>query len=100
MKKFATVLALSTALSAPAFATDLNSLVQSGTVPYSWTGLYVGIHGGYADGEWDGKLIHDKGKGPYQQAPTPLWGDDGDRSNSGEGWLFGGQIGYNRQHGQ
>jgi outer membrane immunogenic protein len=50
--------------------------------PFSWAGLYVGVHAGYSwsDIEWqEGAFLG---------------------SHDGEGWLAGGQIGYNLQTGR
>ena len=50
--------------------------------PFSWSGLYIGAHAGYgwSDVKWDDAL----GPGDHQ----------------GNGWLAGGQVGYNVQSGQ
>jgi outer membrane immunogenic protein len=60
--------------------------------PFSWTGLYLGAHGGYAWGEWNGNMIY-----------TPATGGDGFDAGSktidSEGALAGGQIGFNVQSG-
>jgi outer membrane immunogenic protein len=54
-------------------------VVPDDVSPFSWTGLYVGVHGGYgwSDIYWPGSVSH-----------------------SGEGWLAGGQIGFNLQAGR
>lgn len=49
---------------------------------YSWTGFYVGIHGGYGWSRLTG---------------TGTFGTD---SITAKGWLAGGQVGYNYQFGQ
>jgi outer membrane immunogenic protein len=50
--------------------------------PFSWSGLYIGAHVGYGWSDVD-----------WQSAIPP-------GSHDGEGWLAGGQIGYNVQKGQ
>lgn len=57
-----------------------------------WTGLYVGAHAGYGWGEWDGEPIYDPGTGPF-----PIFEDQA--AIDSEGWLGGGQIGFNKQFG-
>ena len=52
---------------------------------YDWTGFYIGAHGG---GGWSRKC--------FTVVPANL--DDG--CHDGDGWLAGGQIGYNLQSGQ
>jgi len=49
---------------------------------FSWSGLYLGVHGGYGWTRWTG---------------TGALGTD---SVNGNGWLAGGQIGYNYQTGR
>lgn len=61
---------------------------------YDWTGLYLGIHGGYADADWDGDLTYDPGTGPMPE----LWDDPG-QAIDGDGWLGGVQVGFNKQFG-
>ncbi|MFP3945157.1 MAG: outer membrane protein [Alphaproteobacteria bacterium] len=60
-----------------------------------WTGVYFGIHGGYATGEWDGRLATTAGDPP----PPDAGFSDPTQAIDGDGWLAGGQIGYNWQHG-
>ena len=57
----------------------------------SWTGLYVGGHAGYAWGRSDGDLTFDPGTGPI------VVFDPSHRRIDAEGWLAGGQIGFNYQ---
>ena len=62
--------------------------------PYSWTGFYVGIHGGGAwfDKDWF-----------YPCSATNLLippCDLAQGGHSGSSWLAGGQIGFNYQVGQ
>src|SRR5262245_32818956 len=81
--------AASLALAPAAWAADLGSgprRVNTDTAPYdapfSWTGLYVGAHLGYAFSDID-------------------WQEKGfDGSHSADGAVAGGQIGYNIQMGR
>lgn len=59
----------------------------------SWTGPYIGIHGGWASGDWDGKLETTAGNPVDNYAGY----EDPFRSLEGDGWNGGGQIGYNIQ---
>jgi opacity protein-like surface antigen len=59
------------ALASSAMAADLPrkappvSPVQS-VQAANWTGLYVGVHGGYSWGRWNGDLTFDPGGGPIE----------------------------------
>jgi len=55
-----------------------------------WSGLYLGVHGGYAGGEYDGTLTIDGGGAGF---PNP------DQIVEGDGLIGGGQLGYNFQSG-
>ena len=76
-----------------AFALSLASTVSANAYgpPFSWTGLYVGVNGGYSWGRADlgvsGTVVVDD---------FPIEGTVSDRANV-NGWLGGGQIGYNVQ---
>lgn len=59
----------------------------------SWTGLYIGAHGGWATGEWAGVPVYDPGTGPF-----PVFSPE-EREIDSSGWLGGGQIGFNKQSG-
>jgi len=72
----------------------LSSTVVRADHPFSWTGLYIGAHGGWATGGWDGTLTYDPGTGPLAGVFDPAG-----RSITAEGWLGGGQIGFNVQSG-
>lgn len=61
--------------------------------PHIWSGFYVGIHGGYADGEWDGKI------GYSDAYKYPDGFDRKGKTNEADGWLGGLQVGYNVQRG-
>jgi len=92
-------LLLSTSL---ASAADLGGPIYGGSmkddfvapIP-SWTGLYFGGHVGYGWGEWDGET---QGTG----APQPTNGgfSDPHRTLDADGWLGGGQLGFNWQAGK
>jgi outer membrane immunogenic protein len=89
MNKLLSALAAATItiISVPAIAADLPArrmpvkAVPVAPATYNWTGLYVGVHAGYAWGE----LTSDVNTA-VDHEPT--------------GGLFGGQIGYNWQSGQ
>mgnify|MGYP000364283309 CR=1 FL=1 len=80
----AAVLALGTATTAQAADLDGPSRYSSGAAyrPFSWTGLYVGVHGGlgWTDADWN-----------FSNASL---------SHSGYGGLLGAQVGYNFQIGR
>ena len=58
----------------------------------NWSGVYVGAHAGRASGKWDGVLGYE-GNPDYENYSDPRQTLDAD------GWLAGGQIGFNRQIG-
>jgi outer membrane immunogenic protein len=63
----------------------------------NWTGLYLGIHGGYATGDWDGRLETTAGC-PNNCPPNKDAGyTDPTRSINGDGGLVGIDGGYNWQ---
>jgi len=59
--------------------------------PITWTGFYLGAHvgGGYADSDWTSR---------FDSGDVVHFGDT--FSHNPQGWLGGGQIGYNLQTGQ
>ena len=57
----------------------------------TWTGFYVGIHAGYAWGDWAGDLTFDPGTGPLFVFDPPH------RTINANGGVLGGQIGFNYQ---
>jgi outer membrane immunogenic protein len=80
---------------APASAADMP--VKAAPPPpvapiHNWTGLYVGGHAGYAWGRSDGNLTFDLGAGPLAGIFDPSH-----RTIDANGWLAGGQIGFNYQ---
>ena len=85
------------ALTTPATAADLTRKappavpVQQVQIAGNWAGLYVGVHGGYSWGRWDGDLYLDPGTGPVQSFSPSR------RTIDADGWLAGGQIGFNHQ---
>ena len=106
MQKFvnmAVVLALTTAISAPALAADMAMKAGPPSVVavYSWTGFYIGANAGYA---W-GKSNHDSsficenpGLCPVNvPANLALFTAIGTGSLSPSGFTGGGQAGYNWQ---
>src|SRR3978361_1619505 len=81
-------------LTAGAFAADLPSR-RVAPAPYvavpvfTWTGFYVGVNAGY------GFSDNDRNNGSYYGAGTTYYGNDSSR----DGFVGGGQIGYNYQIG-
>ncbi|HEX2840362.1 outer membrane protein [Hyphomicrobium sp.] len=61
----------------------------------NWSGLYVGVHGGYATGDWDVDLSKTTGALIYSDPFVP---DQRSLSDDG-GWLGGFQVGGNYQTG-
>jgi outer membrane immunogenic protein len=81
------------------FASGAAVAHADGPYPYvpplpNWTGVYVGGHAGYSWGRWDGALTHDAGLGPVAEIFDP-----DERTIGANGWLGGGQIGFNYQRG-
>jgi outer membrane immunogenic protein len=75
---------LAAAMAAPSFAADLPRPVYKAPIyvaPFSWTGFYIGVNGGYAWGHAD-----------WNNVNTSL-------SHNVDGALVGGTIGYNLQTG-
>jgi outer membrane immunogenic protein len=104
MNTKASLLGLLTAtlLSSTAFAADVYSgkdSMKDGGVFASktldWTGMYVGIHGGYAWGDMDVDLSHSSGAIHYNDK----FADPHQTLDGGEGAIAGIQIGFNRQRG-
>jgi len=82
MKKLLGATAVSLCLAAPAFAADMP--VKARPAPavaavYSWTGFYLGVHGGIGFGN------HDRSTGTFEN------------EYDSDGLTFGGQAGYNYQ---
>ena len=78
---------LAAAMASPSFAADFPRPVYKApaepyVAPFTWTGFYIGLNGGYAWGDAD------------------ISNAFGSFSTSGnDGWLIGGTIGYNLQTG-
>jgi outer membrane immunogenic protein len=101
MKKILMGVALATLIAAPASAADLPRRVPVTKAPaavvpvaYNWTGFYIGVHGGgvWGDKDWEVTAINGAGVG------FAAVGDTG--SHDLDGWLAGGQVGFNVQAGQ
>jgi outer membrane immunogenic protein len=92
MKKllFGSAMVAALAVAAPAMAADLPAAPPYqalAVVPlpiYDWTGFYVGLNGGYSWG---------RSKTDYTVTGFPLFSS----SQNLNGWVFGGQAGYNWQ---
>lgn len=69
-------------MASPSLAADLSRPLKAPAyiAPFSWTGFYVGINGGYGWAKSD-------------------WTGGGTASVSPKGWLVGGTLGYNLQTG-
>ncbi|MBJ7532862.1 porin family protein [Rhodomicrobium vannielii ATCC 17100] len=95
MKKILLTVASVVALSSSAFAADLyKGGLKDAPVyeaPATWTGFYVGAHGGYGFGDLDGQVFY--------KAPTGAISSDiaGKEKTDIDGGFGGGQIGYNKQ---
>src|SRR5438105_14836601 len=61
--------------------------------PPTWNGLYIGGNLGWGWARWSGELVYDAGLGPG--VPQPF--DPTHRTITGNGWLGGGQVGFNHQ---
>jgi len=87
MKRFVLASAIAALIAVPALAADMPVKAPApGPVSYgyNWSGFYIGAHGG---GGWSEKCFVDN-----------VAGADG--CHDGDGWLGGGQIGFNVQSGQ
>jgi outer membrane immunogenic protein len=102
-KAFVTV-ALVAATASAASAADLGGSIKDGYAservyhPFSWTGFYVGVHGGYGWGKAHGTLGYDDPAFPGVTAADIFPAITG--SADVEGAIVGGQIGYNWQAGK
>jgi outer membrane immunogenic protein len=71
-------------LAGPAVAADLRKPIfkapPASVAPFSWTGIYIGLNGGYG---WGNAQYSDPFIGSFSKAAT--------------GWLGGGTVGYNLQ---
>ncbi|MBT3070591.1 porin family protein [Rhodomicrobium sp. Az07] len=94
MKKIILGVASVVALSSSAFAADLykgGSLKDAPVyeAPATWTGFYLGVHGGYGFGDLDGRVYYNPG--------TPVYDIADKQKTQFDGGFGGGQIGYNKQ---
>jgi outer membrane immunogenic protein len=62
-----------------------------------WTGLYVGAHGGYSWGEWNGNMAYSD-HDPNLQQPQYAF-DDSSKTYDADSWVGGLQVGFNKQLG-
>lgn len=96
MKKLLAFTALTVGLANGAIAADrYEPEGRTATPAPIWTGFYVGGHGGWATGDWDGKLETTAGNPPDNYAGY----DNPFKLLDGSGWHGGAQFGYNRQIG-
>jgi outer membrane immunogenic protein len=78
----------------PALADGYAGGYSPGYAPTSWTGLYIGAHGGYAWGDFDGPLSYDDAP----LFPASIF-DSSEKSIDADGWFGGFQAGFNKQLG-
>jgi outer membrane immunogenic protein len=98
MKKTAFAIALAVmTFSGAATAADLEVAAPvyrvRAAIPFSWTGFYVGVHGGgdWFDKDWFAPLSATNAAVGCTLCPG------GAGSHSASGWLAGGQVGFNYQ---
>lgn len=98
MKKRLLLSASLIALSAPAFAADMPLKAPVRVMTPAWTGLYVGVHGGYTfgDTEWDFDPFGSGFGGTSLFGPALVGGGF---THDNDGWMAGGHMGYNWQIG-
>ena len=100
MKRFILSAAALLAVSSAAFAADIPARAPTySNVPlasYNWTGLYVGLSGGYAGSE-DSQAI--SGTTPTGVLAVNSGLVPGQLNTKPSGWVFGAQAGYNWQIG-
>ncbi len=94
-----TATAFTVASAATALAADIPRMVYKAPPPapalYSWTGFYVGAHGGgmWSDMDWFYPCT-------ATNLPQPIPCNRPEGGHSGDSWLAGGQVGFNYQVGQ
>src|SRR5918994_374885 len=94
MKKFLLTTAAGLSLLGTANAADMPVRPAAPYVaPFSWSGFYIGIHGGHAWKETESRIITQVGPGPFA-FPIGVTSE-----NEASGFLGGGQIGFNIQTG-
>jgi len=102
MKKILLACGFAVLMAGTASASDIyNGSVKDQASAYTrdntWTGPYIGIHGGWAGGDWNGPLSYDDHDPTW---PMPKYDfDDSDKNIDTNGWLAGGQIGHDWQLG-
>lgn len=83
------------AISTTAWAADMptKAPIVAAPIPFSWTGIYVGVHGGadWFDKDWFVPLTPTNIAGGCPGCPRPAG------AHSASSWLAGGQIGFNYQ---
>lgn len=67
--------------------------------PFSWTGFYLGAHGGYGSGGWDGSQIYTDAHMMPVWYPAGGAFDTSSHTIDTKGGFGGGQIGFNVQSG-
>jgi outer membrane immunogenic protein len=66
-----------------------------------WSGFYVGVHGGHADGDWDGKLTtSNAATDGFTTDPLSTGYNGAGRTLGADGGIYGVQVGYNKQSGK
>lgn len=92
MKKVLSAAALSVLLATPVMAADMRMPVKAPPAPviaaFSWTGFYLGAHGGYG---WGDSATREYDFGPVPNSPGFLVNQTYDM----KGAMAGGVLGYN-----
>jgi outer membrane immunogenic protein len=96
MLKFALLTSVALLAAGSASAQDATSAPAATDAP-SWTGPYIGIHGGY--GFDAGQKVSDAGNSANNNAALASGLRPYSLNQNRAGWLGGGQIGYNLQRG-
>lgn len=90
----------SAASAADIYSNGVGGLKDGPAVRNSWTGFYVGGHGGYAWGQWNGPMFYENAYKYADPEKYPLLTFDGsDKKISADSWNGGFQLGVNYQHG-
>jgi len=87
------VVAIAVLLTSPTLAADNTPVTASGTTT-SWTGIYVGLNGGYGWGRADHAFIIGGSGGGNIFSPYTTGGDFNNKLSGG---IFGGHAGFNYQ---
>lgn len=94
MKKILLMAAALAMFAMPAKAADIRAPVYKAPVAaapvYNWSGFYIGAHGGWGKADTDWFF-------PFADPFNLVAGDT--TSNKADGWLAGGQVGFNWQSG-